>query len=98
MTKKTTKVGANDPWKRPQWEIPDAAAIQALFGGRADPDQQKRAINFIVRQVSAIEYLGYDPTSERNTTFALGKQSVGHFIVELSRFNLGTITGKREQG
>lgn len=96
--KKPKPVGANSPWVDPQWEVADAAALQALFGGRATPDQQKRAANFIVNEACALPYLAYDEKSERNTTFALGKQSVAHFIVRLMRLNLGPLTGNREQG
>ena len=98
MNAKKPKVGRKDPWQNPEWEPADASAIQAVFGGRADPDQQKRAIHFIVKNVCALEYLAFDEKSDRNTTFTLGKQSVGHFVVMLSRLNLGPLTGKREQG
>ena len=93
-----TKPKISNPWDECQWEVADASAIQALFRGDADEAQQKRAINFIVNSASATPYLAYDAKSERNTTYALGKQFVGHLIVRLMRLNIGQFTGDRENG
>lgn len=86
-----------NPWSECQWEAADASAIQALFRGDASPDQQQRAINFIVSDVAAVPYLAFDATSERNTTFALGKQAVGHKIIQLSRLNLNQFVKSDKQ-
>lgn len=76
---------APSPWEHCKWEPADASAIQALAKGVANEAQQKRALDFIVTQICAIDYLACDLTSERNTYFALGKQAVGHRIAMLMR-------------
>lgn len=86
------KTKAVNPWDECDWEPADASAIQALFRGDASEVQQKRAINFIVTNVCALPYLGFDAKSERNTTYALGKQYVGHKIVQLSRIQVAKFT------
>lgn len=78
------------------WEPADASAIQALFRGDANEVQQKRAINFITNDLCALPYLAFDTKNQRNTDFALGKQSVGHAIVRLMRLNIGQFTGDKE--
>lgn len=81
---------ADSPWLDCHtWEIADAAAIQALFRGDATEVQQKRAINFITNDLCTLPFLAYDTKNQRNTDFALGKQSVGHQIVRLMRLNTG---------
>jgi hypothetical protein len=96
--KPAKSVGRKDPWLDPDWDVADASAIQHLFRGDANEQQQKRAINFIVNEICALPYMAFDGKSERNTTFALGKQSVGHFIVRLWRLNLSQFTGENKRG
>lgn len=84
---------AGSPWLDCQtWEPADASAIQALFRGDADEVQQKRAVNFITNDLCALPFLAYDQKNQRNTDFALGKQSVGHAIVRLMRLNVSQFT------
>lgn len=92
MTAKKPKVRESAS-SEPLWDPADASAIQSLFEGKANDVQQRRAINFIVNEVCSLPYLAYDTKSERNTTFALGKQAVGHFIIRLKRLKLGQFTG-----
>lgn len=89
---------ADGPWQPCQtWEAADAVAIQALFQGVASDYQQKRAINFITNDLCALPFLAFDPANQRNTDFALGKQSVGHAIVRLMRLNVKELTKETEQ-
>lgn len=84
---------AGSAWQECQtWEPADAAAIQALFRGDANEAQQKRAINFITNDLCALPFLAFDSKNQRNTDFALGKQSVGHAIVRLMRLNVSQFT------
>lgn len=79
-----------EPWKPSGWDIPDAAAIQALQRGEATPDQQRRALTFIVNALAGT----YDgsfrpgPDGDRVTAFAEGKRSVGLQIVKLANLSL----------
>jgi hypothetical protein len=80
-----------EPWKPAAWELPDAAAIQALQRGDANADQQRRALTFIVNTLAAT----YDgsfragPDGDRVTAFAEGKRHVGLAIVKLANIALG---------
>jgi hypothetical protein len=85
------------PW---DWgaSLPDAHAIQAVMDGRADEEQQKRAIRAIVEGVCQTYELSYSPDSELDTVFAEGKRFVGLQLVTLMRLNISTIIRAKENG
>lgn len=96
MTRKVRIAG--NAWEKCQtWEPADASAIQALFRGDANEAQQKRAINFITNDLCVLPFLAFDPKNQRNTDFALGRQSVGHEIVRLMRLNVSQFTKETEK-
>jgi hypothetical protein len=66
----------------PAFELADALAIKAVAEGRADEHQQRRAVKWLLRGLCEVGRLAYSPDSERDTAFALGRQSVG-FEVQL---------------
>jgi len=72
------------------WENHEAEAIQALFDGRATPDQQRTALKWILDGACALYDLSYrpGPEGERDTSLAEGRRFVGLQIVKLSRLNL----------
>lgn len=78
----------SDPWRPPDWELADAAALQALARGDASPEQQQRGVAFVVNQLCGTYDLSYRPTSSRDTDFAEGKRFVGLQIVKLLKLNL----------
>jgi hypothetical protein len=78
----------NDPWLPSAWELADATAIQALAQGTAEPEQQIRALRYIVEGLCRTYDLSYRPDSERNTIFAEGKRFVGLQIVTITKTNL----------
>jgi hypothetical protein len=88
--KKALGVPEWEPWKPAAWDVPDAAAIQALQRGDATADQQQRALKFIVNTLAGT----YDgsfrpgPDGERVTSFAEGKRHVGLQIVKLANISL----------
>lgn len=87
-----------EAWREPDWDIADAAALQALVGGRASPEQQKRGIDFIIRVLAGTYDLAYRPESQRDTDFMLGRQFVGKMAVHLVNFPLGTLKRKDDNG
>ncbi len=88
-----------EPWKPADYEIADAAAIQAVAQGRASEDQQRRAFRFIVYVICGNYDLPYRPASARDTDFALGKMFVGQQLVKFVNLNLAVLRGKdTEQG
>jgi hypothetical protein len=90
-----TKQGeAHRPWKPVKWEPADALAIQALAGGTADPDQQKRALGWIIHTVCGTYDQSFHPGGEegrRDSDFAEGKRFVGTTLVKMTRLNVGGI-------
>lgn len=72
-------------------DLVDGYALQALARGDASADQQKRALRLIIEDISGYYRLSYDPQSERQTSFAEGRRSVGHVIVGLLKLNLGLV-------
>ena len=77
------------------YEIADAAAIQALMRGDAEPHQQQRAMRWLIEQAAgAYEFQYY--STDRDTAFALGRAFVGQQIVKLSKLNTQTLRRDEE--
>lgn len=79
------------PWIPPQWAKADAASLQALQFGRATAEQQKRALDWIVKAAAGAYDMSYRPGAEdgrRDTDFAEGRRFVGLQIVKLLGLNL----------
>lgn len=93
---KSTRQAIEDhaPWKPPKFEPQDAAALQALERGNATPDQQKRALNWIVNGACATYDLSYRPGDDgrRDTDFAEGRRFVGLQVVKLLKIKIGMLT------
>lgn len=84
-------VGDNSPWLPPHYELADAGAIQALHRGEATPEQQQRALKWIIEHACKTYDMPYRPGGDdgrRDTDFALGRQFVGQQIVKLLKLNL----------
>lgn len=75
------------------WDLPDASALQALAKGEASPEQQQRALNWIIYNACGTYEVDYRPDS-REHAFVSGKRNVGLQIVKLIKVRLGALTGK----
>lgn len=73
------------------WEKADATAIKALMAGSADPIQQKRAIDWILKSACGIPEWPYVPGDVEATHVHLGRHFVGHQIMKLSQMNLSAV-------
>lgn len=84
------------PWKPPEIEAADAAAFQALAKGMASSEQQKRALDWLVKKACRTYDLSYRPGEEgrRDTDFAEGQRSVGLQVVKLLNMKIGLLTGR----
>lgn len=89
-------IADNAPWKPVKYEPADAAAIQALAKGNATPDQQKRALAWIIKNCARTYDLSYRPGEDgrRDTDFAEGRRSVGLQLVMMVNVKIGLITTK----
>jgi len=71
----------------PEWKNADVAAIQALVKGKANREQQKRALAFIVYHISDVNNQEYR-TNDRDHAFASGRRFVGLQINKMISINL----------
>lgn len=100
MPSKTERQAVADhaPWKPPKFEPEDAAALQALQRGNASPQQQKRALDWVVLKACATYDFAYRPgENDRDTNIALGRQLVGQQIVKLLNVKMGLLTKRGEE-
>lgn len=94
-------IAEHAPWKPPAFEPADAAAFQALARGAATMEQQKRALDWLVKVACGTYDLSYRPGGEdgrRDTDFAEGRRSVGLAIVKMLNLKIGLITTRGEKG
>jgi len=83
------------PYAPPTYTDADVAAIQALQKGEATPDQQQRALEWIVNQAAGTYDLEYRPDS-RDHAFCSGRRFVGLQIVKLSKISLAALNRRRD--
>lgn len=93
--KKPKKEEILGPWLPAAYTIPEVAAIQALMRGEATPEQQTRALKWIVEQAASTYDSTYWPDSESDRNYAQGKRHVGLNIVKMTKLDLGVLK-KRE--
>lgn len=81
------------PWLPVEYKRSDAAAIQALWRGEATPDQQKRAMDFVLGTICMRLDMSFrpGPDGERQTAFGEGRRFVGNQIVKLAKLPLSQI-------
>jgi hypothetical protein len=79
------------PWNPPRCEKADISAVKALASGTASPEQQVRAIKWIVEEACMYYNLSFSPGGEdgrRDTDFAEGRRFVGAEIVKMTKLDL----------
>lgn len=84
----------NASWMPARYELADISAVQAVARGDADSNQQRRALDWIIRQACATYDWPFRPNSARDTDVALGRQFVGQQIVKLLHLNPGGLRGR----
>lgn len=77
-----------------QFTSVDASAVQALSSGTANEGQQKRALEWILKNACGLPTWAYRE-SQRETDIALGRQFVGQQIVGVLNVNISALR-KRE--
>lgn len=94
MTPKAKKLEAPAAFAPIDWDLPDAAALQALSAGTATPEQQKRALNWIVYKACGTYDLDYRP-DDREHAFTSGRRFVGLECVKLLKINTGALSAAK---
>lgn len=70
--------------------LADAEALHAIAEGRAEPEQQKRALKWVIDQACGASTWAYRD-SQRDTDLALGRQFVAAQIQGLLKLNLSEL-------
>lgn len=75
------------------FDIADASAVQALLSGTAEPEQQQRALKWVIEAASATYLPGFRSGEEgrRSTDFMLGRIFVGQQIIGLLKVNISKL-------
>jgi hypothetical protein len=76
------------PYLPATYDVADIAAIQACCVGEATPQQQKRAMDWIMYKAANMNDLEYR-TDGRDHAFASGRRYVGMQIYKLTTLNKG---------
>jgi hypothetical protein len=76
------------------WDLPDASALQAVSEGRATPEQQKRALDWIMYKAAGMDDLDYR-TDPREHAFVSGRRFVGLQIRKMLVINVGALAKTR---
>lgn len=79
------------------WEVADAAALQALEKGTASEDQQKRALAFIINKACRTYEASYSPVRDHDTSFAEGRRFSGLQIVKMLKLNVPALSRTEAQ-
>lgn len=78
-----------------KWENADVMSMQRLRAGAANPIEQQRALDWILRCTGLTDepYRPGHEAGRRDTDFALGKAHVGRQIAKLLNLDLSRIRG-----
>lgn len=86
------------PWSPTEYDIADVSAVQALANGNASPEQQRRALAWIVEMAAGYYDLSFRPgvDGQRDTDFAEGKRFVGAQVVKLTKLNIAALKHNKQ--
>lgn len=70
-------------------------ALKALKAGNANPEQQQRALGWLINTACGMDDLSFRPDSERTTAFAEGKRWVGLQVWKLVNMNINLVFGDK---
>lgn len=94
--------GKVEPWAVPDYDLQDAAAMQAFAHGRATEEQQRHAYGFIVQKLCGIGEVSFRPPAldprGLAMAFAEGKRFVGLQLVKFAQLNLAVLREKDSTG
>lgn len=86
------------PWLPADYEPADMVAVRLVAIGEADPDQQRRAMKWMIEQATDTYGLGWHPQDAHQAAFAAGRRFVGLQIVKAVNMNTAIFNKDREHG
>ena len=78
-------------WHPPVYNKPDHRAIQAIAEGTASPEEQRRALDWIINNACGTYDEPFRPGDGDTVTYMLGRRSVGLAIVKLIKLKVNII-------
>jgi hypothetical protein len=86
-----------EPWHPADYEIGDVGAIQALTRGEASPEQQRRALDWIVNRAAMTYDEPFIPGKPDVSDYLAGRMSVGRQIVKLTKLDIQALKTAQAQ-
>jgi hypothetical protein len=80
------------------YHLADLTAVQAVAGGTATPDQQRRAMQWIVESACDTYGLGWHPEGGHAASFVAGRRFGGLQVVKAIKINVGLLKKGGENG
>ena len=77
--------GGREIWHPAAYGLEDIRAVQAVAAGTASPDEQKRALDWIVTSAAQTYEEPFVPGRDDVRSYVLGRRSVGLAIVKLMK-------------
>lgn len=97
MAKTAKLLGDNlNPAFRYLHDVADVQAVQAWSQGRATPDQQLRAFNWVLTHAAQTYDQSFHPESDRLTSFMEGRRFVGTKLVLFANANIQRLKKKQD--
>lgn len=84
-----------EPWHPADYDPADATALQALERGEADPEQQKRALRWVLIAAAMTYDETFVPGQPDVSAFLAGRRSVGTQVVKLLKISVRALLDKK---
>jgi hypothetical protein len=84
------------PTAQPQAIVADLAAVKALHAGTATPEQQRRALDWIMKRAAGIGEVSFHPGDSHATAFKDGRRFVGLILANVLAKTMDAL--RREYG
>lgn len=88
------------PWMPPPYELHHVTAFKALSLGQANPDQQRQALDWLIRDACKTYDLSYrpGPDGDRETAMAEGRRHVGLQVVKMINLDVSKLRRSEPRG
>jgi hypothetical protein len=83
IIKKPLEIPFNAPYLPPRKSVLVIYALQAMAQGKADADQQTRALEWLLNECCKASDMSYRPGDGRDDAFAEGKKYVAHHLARI---------------
>lgn len=80
------------------FELPDVAALQAVYRGQGSEDQQRRAMEWVIKQAANMPGISFRAGDSHATAFLEGRRFVGAQILSLLGLNLSELKKRTDNG